>query len=91
MAFINQTGIIGSLVTAMTVNITGNEFLTYFLIIIFLGFMALILFKMPLELGLIFLFPVVMVIAIQMSSFIPVLGVLILYFSLFFVKKYNLN
>ena len=91
MAFINETGIIGSLVTSMTANITGSEFLTYFLIIIFLGFMAMILFKMPLELGLILIFPVVMVVSMTMASFIPVLGLLILYLALFFVKKFILN
>lgn len=62
---INQTGIIGSLLTNVTINITGDVYLTFLLLFVGL-LMFLLAFRIPLEVAIIVLSPIL----IMFSAFI---------------------
>ena len=85
MAFINTTGLIGQVLNYLTINITGHEVLTYLMLIMVLIGVCL-MFKMPLELTLPVVFPVLIVLGLYATNLFYVLGVAMLYLAIIIGK-----
>ena len=88
MVLFNETGFIYSIVSAITQNITGNDFLT--LLFLIAGFVLFAFaFRIPLEFTIIFVFPLLIAFGAKGGeAFMPVLGVGIIYLSVIFAKNF---
>jgi len=87
MVFINETGILGTIILAGTKSITGDIFATLFLIMIFLIGLCL-LFGIPIEFVTVILLPLCIACATEYSAFVPALGVFIIYLSVIITKHW---
>ena len=87
MAFVNSTGAIGLLIIYMTQNITGSEFITYFILYL-LFIMGGLLFKMPLELTFAYTLPLLLVFTVASSNFVPVLSLVAIYLAFYLAKNF---
>ena len=90
MAFIDTTSLFGALLVSLTNNITGSLFLSLFfilaiLIVICLGF------RMPLELTIPLVLPFILGALTITGGLLPTLGVVILYLSILFTKRFFLG
>jgi len=83
----SSTSIIGQLLSATTINVTGDFFLTLcLLIIVIMGFVFL--FRLPIEASLIIIFPLMLVIgAYNGGQILSITMALSLYMG-FFIAKY---
>ena len=85
--FINNTGVISSILSAGTTNLTGSIVLTLFMILMFLIIIA-IMFKIPLEFLVVLILPFCLIVASETSSFwIPITTILI-YISTLLAKNW---
>jgi len=89
MGFYGDNAIV-NVINAITINITGSEFLTLVMIILVLVFICL-MFRMPLELTIPLVLPLLIVIAIVTAEIISVLGVALLYAAIIIAKKWIAN
>jgi len=80
MVFINETGLTMDVVTGMTNNITGNLFFTFLLILVLLFVIGLI-FRMPLQILVLFLIPYALLLASQDAFFYPIVGIMLLFIA----------
>ncbi len=85
--FINETGIIGSLIGSATVNFTGSLFITLIIIMIIIMAMAF-LFQIPLEWTAIVILPLLFAYMSQEGEFIAVGVVVLIYLALIFTKRF---
>lgn len=90
MPFINETGMIGTALVYMTTNVTGNEALTYLMLVVMLVALCL-LFKMPLELTFPIVLPFLMVLALHANNLFALLGVAMLYVAVLIAKSWVAN
>ena len=87
MSWINSSGWIGSMLVYTTENITGSEFLTYLgLVMFFLG--LCLMFKMPLEITIPILYPLLIVLAMNDANFMSILGVAIIYTGILIYQRF---
>jgi len=84
--FINQTGIIGSIIIHATNNITGSLFLTFFLLFLLL-ISFFMMFRMPFEVGFVLTLPLLLVIMAYSGSFVVVGGLILILLGLIFAKN----
>lgn len=87
MVFINNTGIISNLVSAMTTNLTGSEFITY-LVILFGLFLFMSMFNFTNEIAVILLIPVVLVLMAYSNDWKAVGGIFLIYISIYIVDHF---
>ena len=84
---LNQTGTIGKVLEAGTINLTGTMAAT--LLLIFMVFIAVtIMFKVPLEVTAIILLPFLLAAGAYYSSVVVVLVSLILFISMIIAKNW---
>mgnify|MGYP003149167858 CR=1 FL=1 len=84
--FINETGLIGLIITTATNNITGSLFLTFFLML-FLFITFGLMFRMPLELSFVLLMPLLIVITAFYSNFLIIYGLALIALALIFSMR----
>lgn len=87
LTILNETGIIGQILVAGTNSISGNMFITLVLIFIFFLAMAM-MFGLPIELTLMILLPLGISFALYTSNFMIILGLIIFYFAIIFVRRF---
>lgn len=85
--FINETGIIATVLAAGSVNITGNVVATLFLILIFL-FGVAIMFRIPLELFFLIILPFCLAVGAFYSSFMVPIIVIMIFLSALVAKNW---
>ena len=85
--FINWTGIIGSVISTGTVDVTGNLFVTLLLVLMFLIIVG-IMFSIPLEFLSIIVLPVCISSAAYYSNFIAPMGVILIYITTIITKNW---
>jgi len=85
MVFIDPNGSIGIITTAITTNITGYSSLTYlFISIVIIAFM--LVFRIPIELALIFTLPFLIVMMAFDSFFLAIGGAALILTALVFAR-----
>lgn len=89
MAFYGDN-IIVDILNALSTNITGSEFLTLLLIVLVLVGICQ-LFRLPIELSIPFILPLLIAISIATSEIVTVLGVALLYGAIIIAKKWIAN
>lgn len=80
MVFINTEDVIGRLLVYITTNITGSEFLTYIMIILFI-IAATLIFKLPLEFSVPIVMPLLIVMAMYSAQFAVILAIGLIYLA----------
>ena len=88
--FINRTQTIGLFFEAISTNITGSDALTALLIVTLLMAVA-IMFRLPVELSIPFVLPLLLVMMAYSTEALMVGGVMIIYLAIIFVKWMWLN
>ena len=83
----NASQVIGQILTAGTLNVTGSMTGTFYVIIIFL-FAISILFGIPLEITAILLLPFVITLAAYSTSFLMILIFVLLYFAAILARNF---
>ena len=86
MVVYNTTGIMGVMLEYTTTNITGSLFLT-FLMIFAICISILMIFRVPFEITIPILSPLLIIFAIVDQGFFKILGLVIIIGSMFIVKK----
>jgi len=84
--FINETGMIGDLLSQMN-NITGGWFVTLLFIVLVVIAIAFML-RVPLEYTAIFIFPLLLVLMSFTSEFLAVGGVFLIYLGLLLANHF---
>ena len=85
--FMNNSGTIGVIYTAFTNNVTGSEFLTLLFIMIFvIG--AFMIFRLPMEISILFTLPLVLIMAAYSGEFYAAVGLILLYAGVLLAKYY---
>ena len=88
MGLFDETGFIYTVVNAITVNVTGDLFLSLLLITLLFMFFAFA-FRIPLEFTIILVFPLLIGFAVEGGAgFGPVLGVGIIYLAVLLAKNF---
>jgi hypothetical protein len=87
MPFLNETGIIGTILISATNNITGSLFLTLLLLVIIIMVIAA-LFRLSLEWTAILIMPLLIVLMSYEGLFLPVGGVFLLYLAVLLGKNF---
>ena len=82
--------LIVTVLNAITFNITGSEFLTLSMIVLLLVAICL-MFRMPIELTIPIILPLLIVISIATSEMVTSLGVALLYGAIILAKKWIAN
>lgn len=85
--FMNMTGSIGILFQYLTINITGSELISIISILLLLIVFAL-LFKMPVELIMIIILPLILVFMAFYSGFLIVGGLILIVLAILFALNY---
>jgi len=85
MALFNETGMIGSFITSMTVNVTGSLFLTLFTVMILFVLIATS-FRLPIWITVPLVLPFLFVALLMSGEFLVVLGVTLIYLAVVFSK-----
>ncbi len=90
MAFMNLTGSIGTVYTAINTNITGSEFITLLacIILILMFFMA---FRTPIEASVILVLPLILIIMAYTSNLYALGAVILMYIGVLVAKNYLIN
>lgn len=89
MVFMNDSGTIGVLIKAGT-DLTGSLFLT--VLLIFLLFVAVaLMFKLPIEILIPLVLPLFIVSMAYSTEFLAIGGLLLIYLSIIFSKRFWLN
>jgi hypothetical protein len=87
---LNDTGTIGTILNFGTLNITGSFTITLLMIaILFIAFG--VMFRMPFEWIVIFLFPLALVMFAMDSVLMAILGVFILFMAVIIVRQLFIN
>jgi len=87
MVFINETGIIGTIIAAGTQNVTGNLFITLLVVLIFLIVIG-IMFSIPLEFIAILILPICLASGSYYHNFVAPLGIIIIYIATLITKNW---
>ena len=90
MTFINYDDSIGMLFQMVTDNLTGSEFLTILLIVLFLMGLTMA-FRMPLEFSIVAVLPILLVSVFYVSNIFIVFGIGLIYLAIILGKKFFLN
>lgn len=90
MTFINYNDTLGMVFQSASLNITGSEFLTLFLMIIFMVTL-LAIFKVPVEFILIIILPFIIYVWSYYAGFTAVAGVILMFLAVIFARKFFLN
>ena len=90
MTWINSTSTIQLVIDGITNNVTGELTGTY-LFILMLLFLGGIIFRMPLFLNVLITFPMIIILAAYMQSFVVVLIVAVIYISGVIARLFWLN
>lgn len=85
--FINNTQVIGQVMASLTTETTGSIFLTYLSIMLFIMLIAMVL-RIPMEFTAILILPMLVVMASYIGSFVPVLGLFLIYLAIIFIKNF---
>ena len=90
MVFINETGLMATLLVEATNNITGNIFITL------LGLMMIIIvlflsFRIPVELTAIFILPMMLTFMAFYGDFIAIGGALLIYIGFIFAMNFPMK
>jgi len=85
MSLVNDTTVIGSIIVAITNNVTGSEFLTYFLLLLVLYLFG-ILFRIPIQIIPALQLPLLIILMSQMQSFVAIGGLTLIYLSFVLVS-----
>ena len=85
--FFNETGIIGQVITDITVNVTGSLFLTLLGMVLILMLIAVIL-RIPIEFSAIFIMPLLLVLMAYTSDFFALGGVFLIYIGILMAKNF---
>lgn len=83
MVFINETGTLGAIILNLSSDVTGSLFLALLLIAI-LYFGVILAMRIPLELGLVFIMPLLIVLMAFRTEFMVLGGVVIIILGFFF-------
>jgi len=81
MTFINPNDGLGIFVKVMTDNLTGDQFLSMFLIIIGLMVALQIVFRVPMEISLPVVFPLVLISMAKIEPMVAVGATILFYFA----------
>ena len=84
---INSTSTIGNILKYMTSDVTGNVYLTLFIIFI-VALLMCMLFSIPMEFSAIILLPLSLVCSIAVGNFVLILVVSIIYISMFLARVF---
>ncbi len=87
MALLNSTDIIGLILIEGSKSTTGNMYVTLFVVLLFLIAIAL-MFGIPLEFTAIIILPFIMVAATYYGEFLPLVIMILFYFTFFFIKRF---
>lgn len=90
MAFINETGTIGVILTKFTTDVTGSLFMTMLVIVILLIALAL-MFRLPLAYTVPVILPLLIVFMAFTGSFLAIGGVMLIYVAVIFAKMFFIN
>jgi hypothetical protein len=85
--FYNSSEIIGASIDAATTNITGTQFLTLLVVMLFLVLLLAVL-RVPLEYGVLLIMPVLIILAAFEGGFLALFGVVLIYMGILFAKYY---
>jgi len=85
--FINETGVIGSILAAGTQNLTGSIMATLFFVLIFLVVIC-IMFNIPLEFAALLLLPFCLGVGAFYSSFIIPITIILIFVSALVAKNW---
>ena len=88
MVFINATETIGKILLAGAGDVAGSMFLVLFMLVMIL-FAMCIFFGIPLEFGVIIIFPVLIASSVYYGQFVPLIVVLLFYFTFLFVRRFS--
>lgn len=90
MAFLDNTGIVASIITGLTNDVTGSLFLTYLMIIFLLVVFAIAL-RIPIEYTVIVVFPVMGVILAYNGDFLGITGAFAIYLAIIIAKNFFIS
>jgi hypothetical protein len=82
--------LIGSLFTYVSQNVTGNDSITAFLLLLFMFFLTQI-FKLPIEITALIMLPLVLVMAIYLQSVAVFLGGILFIVSIMTARHFLTN
>lgn len=86
MALFNETDIFGILIVNFTNNVTGDIFLSLFMIM-FLIFMFFVALRIPIELTAVIMLPLLITfMAYAGGNWLPVAGIFLLYLAILFAR-----
>jgi hypothetical protein len=85
MVFINETNMIGKLIVTITNNVTGYEFLTYFILLLLLYLIGMMC-RIPMQVIPALQLPLLIILMSQMDQFIAIGGISLIYLSFVFVS-----
>jgi len=85
--FVNETGIIGTILQTGTESITGSIFISLLIIMIIL-FSLCIFFNIRLEFSIIIFLPLLISYASYYSEFVPILGAGLIYLTIILSKNF---
>lgn len=89
-AFMNQSGTIGVIFTAFTLNVSGSEFVTLLGIIVFL--LALFfMFRIPVEATIILILPIFLIFMAFSGEFLGLGLAFLMYLGFLLAKNYFIN
>jgi ABC-type Na+ efflux pump permease subunit len=86
-ALFNGSGLSGQLVSGFSTYVTGSEFLTYALILLFLVLVAVV-FRLPFDLVIIFIIPFVIVVSAVVGNGMTGIMVLLAIFGALLMARY---
>ena len=87
MVFINETGIMNTLLIEATNNLTGDIFITLLLLmIIIIAFF--LMFRIPIEATAIFILPLLLTFMSYYSNFVAIGGLFLIYLAVLFAKNF---
>lgn len=87
MLFINETGVLGTIISAGTTNLTGSVVASLFLILIFIIIMCM-MFQIPIELIAVILLPFILGVCAFYGNFIIPVVVIIIFVSAIIAKNF---
>jgi hypothetical protein len=85
--FLNDSNTVGIIMNAVTYNVTGSETLTLIGVTLFL-LLCFALFRVPFELGVIFILPIILIMGAYDGNFVPVVIVSLLLVGSIMAKRF---
>lgn len=87
---LNETGVMGDVLSGLTTGVTGSLFLSLLLIVLLILGLA-IAFRIPIEYTAIFITPMILVLMAYTGGFMLFGSVLLIYLALIFAKNFPIK